>query len=1012
MRRLALLLLAVVLACGTAAAWYEVDSLLYIPGEDNMHLLHNNGSIFSYSGIWADNSTIASGLGDVGSHSVPTVFQKDGTWYMIAGEQDGTFHGYHWDGSTWQTDATITTGLGDVGDYSAPSVFQKDGTLYLVTECATGTFHGYHWSGSTWQTDSAITSGLGNIVSFAAPTFFQKDGTWYMISGDGLGTFHGYHWDGSAWQTDATITSGLGDVGINSAPTVFQKDGTWYLVSGEYHGMFNGYYWDGSTWQADATITSGLGDVGINSAPTVFQKDGMWYLISGDYYGTFTGRSTPQIASPDIAWSTNATIASGLGDVGDRSTPSVFQKDGTWNLISGNSSGTFSGYHWDGSAWQADATITSGLGGVGAYSAPSVFQKDRTWYLISGSNYGTFSGYHWDGSAWQTDATITIGLGAAAGYSTHTVFEKDGTWYLIVGAYNTFSGYHWDGSAWQTDATIISGLSVTGTYFTPTVFQKKDGTWNLISGNSSGTFSGYHWDGSAWQTDATITSGLGDVGDYSAPTVFEKDGTWYLISGKADGTFSGRSSPQNTPTPDTHWTAASLSSEATLNLTYYDLSNQTRGVFTISSGTLDWLRVTDLTADEYYSILDANDIRIETQQASSAITFTSDLPAGEYTISQTTYPNETGVHGVVYEGTTETNAPISSVIVTIYNTTWSDVSITDSSGYYIFTGLTNDTYVLSFKKDRYITVDYQYVAPTDGEMYSKDIWMQIDTGQFYSRHYVTFCVCNIWGTRYAGVDAICYKEGIIDSTGTTGSDGSVVLSLFEDVEYHITFSNATQGISEDLTLYPRDDYYYIIVGDTSTWTDHEHALYEEIHITVAKRIINDTHAWINVTYHDNLNGTTELDAYINETNLEDPTNETLIAHHAFTGNLNDTSYNFTVPMTGGQAYFVRLHHEHTEFGSTWFSYAVRRAGMLVDLGIPSGTYIYICIILILFVGAMFGGTTATTGAVSISVLGWLFLAFGWLQPSMGIYATICVSAASVYAVSVAITHRQRKAGYA
>ena len=236
--------------------------------------------------------------------------------------------------------------------------------------------------------------------------------------------------------------------------------------------------------------------------------------------------------------------------------------------------------------------------------------------------------------------------------------------------------------------------------------------------------------------------------------------------------------------------------------------------------------------------------------------------------------------------------------------------------------------------------------------------------------------------------------------------------MFEDTEYYLTFTNATQGISEDLMLYPRDEYYYIIVGDTSTWTEHGYAMHEEIHITVSKKIINDTHAWINVTYTDDLEGTTELETYINETSLEDPANETMIAHHTFIGDMNDTSHNFTVPMGGGQAYFVRTHNTHTEFGDNWYSYVVRRAGMLVDLGIPSGAYIYICIVLTLFVGAMFGATTSTTGSIAISVLGWLFLAFGWLQPAMGIFATISVSAASVYAVATAISHRQRKAGYA
>jgi len=694
-----------------------------------------------------------------------------------------------------------------------------------------------------------------------------------------------------------------------------------------------------------------------------------------------------------IEWQPDSSITSGLGDIGGYSAPTVFQKDGTWYLIAGSGSDTFVGFSWTGSAWQSDSSIVSGLGGV-SYSAPTVFQKDGTWYLISGEYYGAFTGFSWTGSAWQSDSSIVSGLGDVGDHSTPTVFQKDGTWYLISGEYNgVFTGFNWTGSAWQSDSSIVSGLGDVGYHSAPIIFQK-DGTWYLISGENSGVFIGFNWTGSTWQSDSSIVSGLGDVGSFSTPTVFQKDGTWYLISGEDSGTFTGWHLFQ-----DTFWTA----------------ETSTIGEFTISSGTLDWFRITNLTIGRYYSIAPVGGDPINTKRATStAITFTSDLPEGNYTINQTSYAGETGIQGVVYEGTTETNAPIPSVIVTIYNNTYSDTTVTDSSGYYLFTGLTNSTYILTFTKDRYITVDFQYVTPTYGELYNKDVWMQKDTGQFYSRHYVTFCVCNIWGTRYPGVDTVCYTtdNGNIDSTGTTGGDGTVTLSLFEDVEYSLTFTNATQGISEDLTLYPRDDYYYIIVGDTSTWTETEHAMCDEIHITVAKKIINDTYVWINITYTDDLDMTTELDAYINETNLNDTANETPIAHYAFTGNLNDTSHNFTVPMRGGQAYFVRLHNEHTEFGSNWYTYTVRRVGMMLDLGLPSGVYIYICIIFILFVGAMFGGTTSTTGAVSISALGWIFLAFGWLQPALGIFAPISVSAASVYAVSVAIIHRQRKAGYA
>ena len=238
-------------------------------------------------------------------------------------------------------------------------------------------------------------------------------------------------------------------------------------------------------------------------------------------------------------WQPDTAISGGLGDVGIYSSPTVFQNDSTWYLISGEYGGGFYGYNWTGSTWQADTTIASGLGDVGAQSAPAVFHKDSTWYLISGESEGVFYGYNWTGSTWQADTTISSGLGDVGGYSSPAAFQKDGTWYLISGENDgNFNGYNWTGTTWQSDTAISSGLGDVGTYSSPAVFQK-DSTWYLISGGVNGVFFGYNWTGATWQSDTAISSGLGDVGAQSAPAVFQKDSIWYLISGENDGVFYG-----------------------------------------------------------------------------------------------------------------------------------------------------------------------------------------------------------------------------------------------------------------------------------------------------------------------------------------------------------------------------------------------------------------------------------------------------------------------------------------
>jgi parallel beta-helix repeat protein len=219
------MLLAAIALCGMASA-----ETLYV-----------NETGWWADPTWQSDSDIISGLGDVGAYSKSTVFQKDSTWYLIAGNSDGTFNGYNWTGSAWQQDSIINNSLGDIGVYSTPTVFQKDSTWYLITGEFDGTFIGYNWTGSAWQQDSAINNSLGDVGEYSKSTVFQKDSTWYLIAGNADGTFNGYNWTGSAWQQDSTINNSLGDIGSSSAPTVFQKDSTWYLIAGEQWGQFEGF---------------------------------------------------------------------------------------------------------------------------------------------------------------------------------------------------------------------------------------------------------------------------------------------------------------------------------------------------------------------------------------------------------------------------------------------------------------------------------------------------------------------------------------------------------------------------------------------------------------------------------------------------------------------------------------------------------------------------------------------------------------------------------------------------
>ena len=254
---------------------------------------------------WVSDSDIVAGLAIDYGYSNPTVFNMDGTWYLISGAGYGEFYGFYWHlkRSRWVSDSNIVSGLTIDTWLSSPDVFCMNGTWYLISGEREGAFYGFYWTGSTWQSDPAIVSGLTDIGGISDPTVFCMDGTWYLISGEAYGGFYAFRWTGSTWQSDSAIVSGLTDIGDSTKPDVFYKDGTWYLISGKYRRNFCGYTWTGLTWQSDPAIVSGLGDIGYFTTPDVFNKDGTWYLISGSgkiTEGAFYGWHYQYPTKPDL----------------------------------------------------------------------------------------------------------------------------------------------------------------------------------------------------------------------------------------------------------------------------------------------------------------------------------------------------------------------------------------------------------------------------------------------------------------------------------------------------------------------------------------------------------------------------------------------------------------------------------------------------------------------------------------------------------------------------------------
>lgn len=254
-----------------------------------------------------------------------------------------------------------------------------------------------------------------------------------------------------------------------------------------------------------------------------------WYINGSPVQTNFT-------ISP---WVENDAVVDGLTDVGFISTPTAYyMQDNQLRLISGDNTGNFRGFYYNGTGWVENTSIVNGLPDIGDEPYPTTFYMDDELYLISGEIAGDFYGYVWNGTGWDENSTIINGLPDVGARSTPTVFEN-GTFYLISGEnLGSFTGYQWNGTGWDSNSSIVSGLGDLGSRTRPHVFDFLDQR-SLIVSRNAGDFLGYSWTGTTWTSNDTIVEGLTDVGTNSYATTFVYNQSLYLISGEQLGDFYG-----------------------------------------------------------------------------------------------------------------------------------------------------------------------------------------------------------------------------------------------------------------------------------------------------------------------------------------------------------------------------------------------------------------------------------------------------------------------------------------
>ncbi len=338
-----------------------------------------------------------------------------------------------------------------------------------------------------WVEDTSVTAGIntGNIdpMYFAKPSYFEYNGIEYLV----VGTSANYETSDIAneEETDVFLFRREGvsrwdfvdsydfKSGLINFDVVNFSDGRPFF----YLGTINGQFYDFSsdpTFFMDCTNTEYRSDcdnsnypqnyIGFTQknlignknypsylSPSYFNLNENEYIIAGTSSGEFIEIGGTDSKVNGLNEDIDTPLANDPSAI-QYSDPDIIQYKGTWYLITGDITGGFTGFEWDGSRWVKNSAITKGLSSMTGFSSPSLFKKEGSLYIIAGDTSGNIIGYRFidenfvkeniikgNEGLWIEDTSITTGLPLndfdvnANFVNRLEVSQVNGYWYLING---------------------------------------------------------------------------------------------------------------------------------------------------------------------------------------------------------------------------------------------------------------------------------------------------------------------------------------------------------------------------------------------------------------------------------------------------------------------------------------------------------------------------------------------------------------------------------------------------
>ena len=291
----------------------------------------------------------------------------------------------------------------------------------------------------------------------------------------------------------------------------------------------------------------GLGNTGEKNSPTQVDPGSTWKAVSAGWDYTLAIKSDGTM----WAWGENNDGQLGLGSADGNAHPSPTQVDPgtTWKAVSCGQYDTLAiksdGTLW---AWGYDTDGELGLGNTAEATSPRQVGGADTWASVS-SGYGYTLALQSNGSLWGcgSDSRGELGLAATSGtYNTPTAIDAGISWAAVsVSAFDWYTmAIKSDGSLWACGHNDADQLGLGDTTDRATLTQVDPGSiWKAVSCGGGCTLA-VKSDGSLWAWGSTTSGnlGLGSMDSTVAtPTRVGMAGNWTSVSAGYEQTLALKS---------------------------------------------------------------------------------------------------------------------------------------------------------------------------------------------------------------------------------------------------------------------------------------------------------------------------------------------------------------------------------------------------------------------------------------------------------------------------------------